>query len=470
MTGNRIAFAAFAMLAACSLAPEYQRPEIAVPENYKEAGNWLPARPETAEANRGPWWQEYKDADLNALEDKVSTANQDLKAALARYEQARAAAAVARAGYFPTITADANAGRQRLSHNAVNVSATPLYNDFLMAADLSYEIDIWGRVRNMVAAGENRAAASKADLAAMDLSLHAELAMDYFALRGQDATQIIADETVADYQKALELTKARHKGGAAAEADVDQAETQLENAKTLAADTWLKRAQLEHAIAVLVGEAPSNFSLPPKKADIALAPIIPGIPSKLLEQRPDIAAAELRVQAANADIGVARAAYFPDFSLDAAVGLESAMASKLLQAPSLFWSIGPSATLTLLDGGKIAALSAEAHAAYDESVANYRQTVLTAFQQVEDSLVALRQLTEENNTQSAAAAAAERALAQARNRYSGGIATYIDVVVAENTALQAELGKVDISTRRLTASVLLVKAIGGGWRKGSPSK
>ena len=465
MMANRIAiFGMMVCLAACSLAPDYHRPEMGVPKNYKEAeGGWLPAKPENADAKRGPWWQVYNDPDLNALEEKVSAANQDLKAAVARYQEARAAAAVARAGFFPTITATADPTRQHTSHNVASPRPVSQYNDYVGGADVSYELDVWGRVHNMAAAGRSRAKASAADLAAMDLSLHAELAMDYFALRGEDTTQRIADETVVAYQKALELTRARHEGGAAAETDVDQAETQLENTKTLAADTKLKRAQLEHAIAVLTGETPANFSLPAKEADVALSPIIPQLPSALLEQRPDIAAAALRVKAANADIGVARAAYFPDFSLNAAVGYESAAASKLLNAPSLFWSFGPAATLPFFDGGKISALSDEAHAVYDESVANYRQTVLTAFQEVEDNLAAMRQLAEESETQRAAVAAAERALTQAKNRYRGGIATYLDVVVAQNTALQAELSETDIRTRHFTTSVLLVKALGGGW-------
>jgi len=455
-------------LASCSLAPDYQRPEVVVPDNYKEAGDWLPATPEYADHDTGPWWKAYHDEDMDALEDKVTNANQDLKAAVARWDEARAGASAARAGYFPTVSATASAGRERLSHNVAQISPVTQFNDYQVGGDVSYELDVWGRVRNTVKAGETRADASAADLAAMDLSLHGELAMDYFALRAQDATQKIVDETVVAYQKALDLTKARHEGGAAAEADVDQAETQLENAKTLAADTKLKRSQLEHAIAVLAGETPSGFALAVKEGDVAVPPVMPGLPSKMLEQRPDVAAAELRVQAANADIGVARAAYFPDFSLSAAGGLESATAGKLLNAPSLLWSLGPSAALTVFDGGKIAALSDQAHAAYDESVANYKQTVLTAFQQVEDNLTALRQLAEENDTQALATAAAERALTQAKNRYAGGISTYLDVVVAENTALQAELNSIDLRTRRLTASVLLIKALGGGWKEALP--
>ena len=451
-------------LAACSLAPDYQQPEIAIPKHYKEtAGEWLPTNPQAAEMDRGAWWKMYGDEDLNQLEEKVTAANQDLKAALARYNEARAAAAVARAGFFPVLTADGSAARQRASRNSNIPTMGKPYNDYQVGGDLSYEVDVWGRVRNQVAAGKSRAKASAADLAAMDVSLHAELAMNYFALRGKDATQVIADKTVAAYQKAYNLTKARHEGGASSASDVDQAETQLQNAKTLAADTQLKRAQLEHAIAVLIGEVPAGFTVAAKTTDTSAVPVVPGLPAKLLEQRPDIAAAALRVQAANAEIGMARAAYFPDISFSLAGGYESATASRLFNAPSLFWSVGPSAMLTVFDGGRISALSDEAHAAYDVSVANYRQTVLTAFQQVEDNLAALRQLAQENDSQTAAAAAAKRALEQAKNRYTGGISTYLDVVVAQNTSLQADLAAADIRTQRLTASVLLVKALGGGW-------
>ena len=465
MTAPRIAasVALIGLLAACSLAPEYHRPDVAVTDRYKEAGDWLPAAPDVANTARGPWWKAYGDADLDALEDKVTAANQDLKAALARYDEARAAAGVARAGYFPTVSATAGAARGRTSRTTETVAPVAESNNYIAGLDLTYEIDLWGRVRNQVAAGESRAQASAADLAAMDLSLHAELAMDYFTLRGADAAQDVVDQAVVSYEKALALTKYRHDGGVSSEADVDQAETQLENAKTLAAETHLTRAQLEHAVAVLVGENPSGFTLPAGTTQASAPPPVPGIPSKLLEQRPDIAASALRVEAANADIGVARAAYLPDFSFDAMGGFESATASRLFNAPSFIWSVGPSAALTLFDGGRISALSDEARAAYGEAVANYRQTVLSAFQQVEDQLIALRQLAAENETQTAAVNAAERSLAQANNRYHGGVATYLDVVVAQNTALQAERDAITLRTRRLNANVLLVKALGGGW-------
>ena len=348
----------------------------------------------------------------------------------------------------------------------------PDYNQFLVAGYLSYELDAWGAVRNAVLAQDRLAKASAADVASIHLSLHAELASDYFALRGSDEQQRILDTTVIAYQKALYLTKRRYQGGVAPVSDVDEAETQLENAKTMATEMRLKRAQLEHAIAVLVGEIPTNFSLAPSKLPSRFYTIMPNLPSTLLERRPDIVAAELRVQAANANIGVARAAYFPQFNLTGTAGYQSQALSNLISKPSLFWSLGPFSILsltqpiaevTVFDGGKLRSLLNRAKADYYATAAAYRQTVLTAFQNVEDNLVALRQLDKENYTQDAAMHAAIRAWKQEEYRYKGGLVTFLQVVVAENTALQAELASVNIRTRRQIASVQLIKALGGGW-------
>jgi len=471
---------ALLLLASCSLAPDYHRPETPAISVYKEAAStpddqsaaWSPAKPGAADAPRGPWWQVFNDPLLNDLESKLVNANQNLKAAVARYDEARAGVGVARADYFPTVTGAANTGRQQLSDTVTNTAPTTLYNATSVGLDASYELDLWGRVRNNVAGAENRAQASAADLAAVNLSLQSELAMDYFMLRGDGTSQQTLDETVTAYQKALELTQNRHNGGAATESDVDQAETQLQNAKTMAEDVRLKRAQLEHAVAVLTGAMPSGFTLPPatmgdQQAQEKIILIDPGVPSALLERRPDIAEAERLVAAANADIGVARAAYFPDFTLTGGIGYESAVFKNLLKSSSLFWSLGPSVTTPLFDGGRIASMSDQARAAYQETVANYRQTVLAAYQEVEDNLAAIRQLDKEHESQAAATAAAERALTQAKNRYTGGIVTYLEVVVAQNTALQAELAFVDIRTRQLNAHVGLIKALGGGWMHNS---
>lgn len=450
------------LLASCSFAPDYHRPEMPIPEAYKEApGEWQKADPEKAAQERGPWWQVYNDPTLNALEEKLLVANQDVKAAVARYDQARALLSVARASYFPAVNADAGASRQRFSQTAAELRASKPFNDFQFAGDVSYELDLWGRVRNRVKAGEGRAEASKAELAALRLSLQAELAMNYFSLRGLDQQQALVDQTVLAYEKALKLTQSRFQGGAAPQMDVDRADAQLQSARTLSADTRLKRAQLEHAIAVLTGEVASSFALPVQSGASVVPVLAPQLPSSLVEQRPDIAAAAARVEAANAEIGVARAAYFPTVSLGARGGVESAEMARLVQAPSLLWSFGPSLFMPLFDAGRIRALSEQAHAAYEETVAGYRQVVLQAFQQVEDQLAAMQQLALQNTTQTAAVQAAERALQQAGNRYAGGIATYLDVVQAQTTALQAELSLLDIRTRQLTASVMLTKAVGG---------
>lgn len=462
-----VALAAGGALAGCSLAPRYQRPSTPAPAAvYGELGEWKVAAP-ADNAPRGAWWTMFHDEQLNDLESRVTDANQSLKAALARLEEARAETRIARAGYFPTLTANASATRQRVSANAPGFApgAKPVYDTFIVGGDLSYEIDLFGRIRNTVAGARATEQATAGDVAALDLSVHAELATDYFSLRGLDAQQQLLDRTVADYAKALGLTRNLYQGGAAALSDVQQAQAQLETARTQAEDTRLKRAQTEHAIAVLVGAVPTGFHLEarPLEPDLAIPAVDPGLPSELLERRPDVAAAERRVAAANAGIGVARAAYFPVFSLLGSAGQESTQSSSWLAAPSRFWSIGPQGVLTVFDAGLHAAQSAVAHAAYDEQVANYRGTVLAAYQDVEDNLAALRQLALEDVSQAAAVTAAQGALEQAIYRYKGGVVTYLEVVSTENAALAARLAAVDIETRRISATVLLVRALGGDW-------
>jgi NodT family efflux transporter outer membrane factor (OMF) lipoprotein len=462
-----LASALGAALAACSFAPTYKVPETApAPAAYKELGDWKQAQPAEVQP-RGAWWAQFNDAKLNQLEDQVGSANQDLKAAVARLEQAKAEARVARADLFPTITLGPSVTRQRASVYGPGLTpgAEPTYNNFLLSADLSYEVDVWGRVRNALSAAKASAQASAADLATLDLSTHAELATDYFSLRGADNQQALLDQTVVDYTRALQLEQNLYNGGAAALSDLVQAQAQLETAKTQAADVRLQRAQLEHAIAVLVGVPASSFHLEPMPLAPSVAPpvIDPGLPSALLERRPDVAANERRVASANANIGVARAAYFPVFSLNASAGYQSATASHWVEAPSNIWSIGPSAVLTVFDAGRHAAQSAQAHAAYDEQVADYRGSVLNAYREVEDNIAALRQLEQETTTEAAAVVASRKAWEQAVYRYKGGIVTYLEVVTTENAALQAELSAVNIQTRRLNAGVLLVKALGGGW-------
>lgn len=463
-----LAVAVLSGLSACSLAPHYARPAMPAPPDTFKEGDWKVATPSDT-APRGQWWKVFQDPDLDALETQVTDANQSLKAAFAQLEQARAQTRIARSSLFPSLDADAGATRERVSYNSP--SFTPgkpaTGNLFTVGGSLSYELDLFGRVRNTVANARYSEQASAGDVAGIDLALHAELATDYFTLRGLDVEQLLLDQTVADYAHALQLTENLFKGGASPISDVQQAQAQLESARTQAEDTRLRRAQTEHAIAVLVGREASAFSIAPHPAQHMpqLPTIDPGLPSELLERRPDVAAAERRVAAANANIGVARAAYFPVFSLLGSAGYQSTQTGNWLNAPSQYWSLGPQAVLNLFDAGLRRAQSAQAHAVYDENVANYRGTVLTAYQDVEDNLAALRQLQLESVSQAAAVTATQGALDQANLRYKGGIVTYLEVVSTENAALAARLTAADIEIRRASATVLLVRALGGDWQK-----
>jgi NodT family efflux transporter outer membrane factor (OMF) lipoprotein len=455
-------------LAGCNFAPDYHPPTTEQPSGFKESvntGQWQPAQP-ADDIQRGHWWTMFGDSNLDELEAKVTDANQDIKAAFARFEQARAASEIARAQYYPTVGSGSNYTRQRQSSTIANPRPVSTYNDMQFNIDVSYEVDLWGRVRNSVASAEATEQASAGDLASLDLSTHAELASDYFTLRGDDAEQSILDQTVVAYQKAYELTVRRHDGGAAAESDVDQAQNQLETAKTQAADVRLRRAQLEHAIAILTGAPPAEFNLPPKPLlETAPPAVTAGLPATLLERRPDIAAAERRAFSANAQIGVARAAFFPTLTLSAMGGFESAMPSQWLTAPSRIWSLGPALNLPIFDGGQRNGVTDQAIASFDEAAANYRQSVLDAYRDVEDNLIALRQLASESDSQAGAVAASGRALHQAELRYTGGLVTYLEVAQQQNNALQAQLSAADIAARRMTASIALVKALGGGWQE-----
>ena len=456
---------------ACSFAPTYRAPEASrAAGQYQELDGWTKAEP-MDEVPRGQWWLLYQDPQLDELERRAGEANQDLKAAFARLQQARADTRIARADLFPTVTAAASADRAHVSPNSPSyLPGKPTTGaDFDLEGDVSYEIDLWGRVRNQVASARASQQASAADLAALDLSIRAELAMDYFNLRSADAQQALLDRTVRDYQQSLQLTQNLYNGGASPLGDVAQAQAQLDNALTQDADVRLQREQSAHAIAVLIGENPSGFHLPVDPLPLALVPpaIDPGLPSSLLQRRPDVAEAERRVAAANARIGVARAAYFPQFTLSGAAGFNSTNASTWLSAPSRFWSLGPSLSVPLFEGGRLVAQTALAKAQYDEQVANYRNTVLAAYQSVEDALAALRQLEQEGRSVAAAVEAAGIALQQANDRYAGGATTYLEVSIAETTALQAQLSAANIQARRLNASVTLVKALGGGWQGAS---
>ena len=451
-------------LAGCTVGPKYVRPSVDAPSKYKEADNFKLAKPADQSA-KGKWWEVYEDPQLNALEDQVSVSNQNIKAAQAQFLAARAAVRVSRSGLFPTATGGLSISRTGQSQNKALFSPGEKkdYNDFQIPVDVSYEPDVWGRVRRTVEASRSEAQATAADLASVELTLHAELAMDYFELRGLDAQKELFDSTVQSYEKALELTKNRYEGGLASAVDYAQAQTQLETTRAQAEDVDVQRTALEHAVAALTGQPASTFTLASSPLKIPPPPFPAGLPSDLLERRPDVAAAERRVQEANAQIGVARAAYFPLITLGGGGGFESAAIGTLLQGPSGFWQLAGTAAETLFDGGQRRGASDQAKALFDKSVDEYRQTVLTSFQEVEDNLSALRILEEEAKTEDAAVAAAEHSLALSNTRYRGGVANYLEVTTAQSAALADERAAVDILTRRMAASVLLIKAIGGGW-------
>ena len=453
------------LLGGCTVGPNYKRPDAPVPTDYKESANFKTAEPGDALA-KGKWWEIYGDPQLNALEDQIAVSNQTLKAAQAQFAEARAAVSTVRASYFPTVTGSASVSGNRLSQNRAlaSVNARGNYADYQFPPiDVAWEPDVWGRVRRSVEAARAEAQATAADLANTELSLQAELALDYFQLRGLDSQQQLLDSTVSSYQRAYELTDSRYKGGVASAVDVAQAQTQLETTRAEAADIAVDRAAFEHAIAVLVGKAPAEFSQQSAPLTVPPPAIPAGLPSLLLERRPDIAAAERRVQEANAQIGVARAAYFPIFSLTGGGGFESSQIHNLLSGPSGFWSLAGSAAELIFDGGLRRGITEEARANYDKSVDTYRQTTLTAFQEVEDNLAALRILQNEAQIQEGAVAAAQHSLDLSNNRYKGGVANYLEVTTAQSAALGDERAAVDILTRRMAASVLLIKALGGSW-------
>jgi NodT family efflux transporter outer membrane factor (OMF) lipoprotein len=452
------------LLAGCTVGPNYRRPAAEVPATYKEVGNWKPAQPNDQNLG-GNWWEIFQEPQLNALEAQVNVSNQNLKAAEAQYTQARALVRYYRADYFPTITGGASASRNRISQNrpASIVANGTTYNDFQIPFDLSYEVDVWGRVRRTVESYREQAQASAADLATVNLSMHAQLALDYFQARTLDAEEQLLNSTVTQYQQALDLIEGRYAGGLASDLEVQQAKTQLETTRAQAIDVGVARAQYEHAVAVLIGKPPADFSLAALPLT-APPPAIPaGLPSELLERRPDIAAAERRMASANAQIGVAKAAYYPVISLGASGGFESGAISTLLTGPSALWSVGGSAIAPIFDAGRRRANLDQAIAAYDQTVANYRETVLTGFQQVEDNLAALRILENEAQVQEKAVVAAQKYLELANTRYVGGVTSYLEVTTAQSAALSDEVTAVSILGRRMVDAVTLVQALGGGW-------
>ena len=465
MRSHRVVAAAVLLgLAGCSLAPEYHRPDVPAPDAFKEQGPWVSAAP-AGDSPDDTWWTLYGDATLDALQAKVDAANPTLAAAVARYTQARAYVQETSSGFLPQIAASGQSTHNRQSDaRPLRSAAQPdEYKDNAVGAQLSYELDLWGRVRNLVAAGEASAQASQADLGAVRLSLHAELASDYISLRRLDAEEKLLLDTVEAYRKALQLTESRFSGGIASGLDVARARTQLSNAKALISDVRAQRALYEHAIASLTGANTSEFSLAPALVELSLPTVPVGVPSRLLERRPDVAAAERRAAAANATIGVARAAFFPDIVLSATGGYESTGGASWLAAPSSFWSIGPHFTLPIFDAGRRRAIEAEAQAVFEQAADQYRSTALSAFQQVEDNLALLHWLGEEAEDQSAAVRSAQQTVDLAMDRYRNGAVNYLEVVDAQVTALTAQRTQLALRDRRLRASVALVRALGGGW-------
>src|ERR1700688_3436256 len=455
-------------LKGCVVGPKYHPPVVQAPSAYKEVGDWKPAQPNDQSLG-GSWWTIFQDPQLDALELQVNASNQNLKAAEAQFQQARAVLRYYRADYYPTVTAGPSATRTRISANSPTSSILrgATYNDFVLPFDFSYQADVWGRVRSNVESYREQAQASAADLATINLSMHADLALDYFQARSLDAEEQLLNSTVTEYEQALDLNENRFQGGIASEVEVEQAKTQLQTTRAAAIDVGVLRAQYEHAVAILIGKPPAEFSLPPLPLT-APPPHIPiSVPSELLERRPDIAASERRVASANAQIGVAKSAYYPLINLGASGGFESSAITTLLNGPSGLWSVGLSAVGTVFDAGRRHSLNDQARAAYDYQVAAYRENVLTGFQQVEDNLAAVRILETEAKVQDEAVVAAQKSLDLSVTRYKGGVTSYLEVITAQSAALADEVTAVNILGRRMANTVLLIQALGGGWDRSS---
>jgi NodT family efflux transporter outer membrane factor (OMF) lipoprotein len=456
--------------AGCMVGPKYTKPAAPAapsyseqpPASFGEAQGWKTAQPSDGTI-REKWWETFGDADLNALEEQVIAANQTLKSAEANYRQAQAQIQFNRSNLYPTITAGALITHNRVSGNAPTGLQGSQYGNFELPVSASWEPDLWGRIRRSITAAKEQTQAAAADLENARLILEAELASDYFEARSLDAEKKLLDDTVVAYQKALALTQNRYTGGVASKVEVEQAATQLQQTQAQDIDLGVARAQLEHAMAVLTGRVPEGFHLANEPLT-QTPPAVPiGIPSQLLERRPDIAAAERRLAASNEQIGIARAAYYPDLVISATGGLQAGSIVNWFTWPSRFWAAGPQLSQTIWDAGRRRAQVIGAEAAYDAEIATYRQTTLTAFQEVEDDLSTLRILEEESAKQHEATASAENSLQLSLNRYKGGLVTYLEVITAQSIALANERTDVDLLRRRMAASVDLVRALGGGW-------
>jgi NodT family efflux transporter outer membrane factor (OMF) lipoprotein len=470
---SRALFAAAALCLAitgCTVGPNYQRPAVPPPPAaFKELpppnppnGSWKPAAPADT-ALRGKWWEIYQDAQLNALEEKVTVSNQTLKAQTEQYLQAREQIRVARSNYYPTLSAGPSVSRQKSSANEPSAVRGLTYSSYGIQGQVSWEPDLWGQIRRTVEQTRANAQASAADLANVELSLRSELALDYFEMRGLDTQKRLLDNTVSADTDYLDLTQVRFKGGVATDVDVAQAQTQLESVRAQDIDVGVARAQFEHAIATLIGTPASSFSLQFAPLDLPLPNVPSGVPSELLERRPDIAGAERRADAANAQIGIAISAYYPNVQIGGSGGFQSDNAGTWIQGPSSLWSLGGSAIELLFDAGRRHAITDQAREAYEMQSATYRQSVLNAFQEVEDNLAALRILDDESITQNRAVDSARRSLQISTSRYKGGVTTYLEVLTAQTTQLTNERTQADITTRQFASSVQLIKALGGGW-------
>ena len=441
----------------CMVGPKYKRPGAPASPAFKEElpAGWKDAQPND-QAPRGKWWQVYKEPGLDALEDQVSISNQNVLSADAQFRAAKAAVRVARAGLFPTVTTSPSATRS-------GGGSSGLRRLYTIPIDFVYQIDIWGGIRRGVAANSALAQASAAELENASLLYQAELAADYFQIEGLDASRQLLDTTVKSYERYVQLTQDRFDGGVASMGDVALAQTQLETARAQLVDLGVQRAQFEHAIAVLAGKPPSGLSIPTAPKQSPPPASLAGLPSALLERRPDVAAAERQVAAANEQIGIAKAAFYPSLTLGASAGLQSAAIVDLFTWPSRFWSVGPQFAATLFDAGRRRAQVQVTEATYDATVANYRQTVLTAFEQVEDSLAQLRILAQEAEITDRAVKAAQQSLEISTDQYRGGLTNYLQVITSQTSTLQNQRTVVDILTRRMVASVSLIQALGGGW-------
>jgi NodT family efflux transporter outer membrane factor (OMF) lipoprotein len=476
-----VASAAVFLLAGCTVGPNYRRPTAADAPAWKENsvpppnppnGTWKQAEPSDGTL-RGQWWDLYGDAQLSGLEAKVAVSNQTLRAAMEQYFSAREQVRVARSQYYPTFAAGPSIGRTRESYNEPNTTrglTNYQYNTYSIAGQAQWEPDLWGQVRRTVEQARANAQASAAMLANVELSVRAELAADYFELRGLDSQKVLLDNTVASYEDYLKLTQVRFKGGVVTESDVALAQTQLESTRAQDIDVGIARAQYEHAIATLIGTPASTFSLPAMPLGQQIPQIPVGVPSQLLERRPDISASERQADAANAQIGIAVAAYYPNVALTGTGGFGSGNPGTLIQGPIEMWSLGASAVELLFDAGRRHAITQQARDAYEQQVANYRQTVLAAFQDVEDNLAAIRILDQESVQQNLAVEASERSLNISTNRYKGGVTTYLEVLTAQTAQLSNERTQADIATRQFVASVQLIRALGGGWDTGQLPK